>query len=120
MAPDLLTFLKSPQFVATAIGLVGLGYFLGYNGRQTSPTSSRTTKKSWPNSYDVTVHRGSSDEEDEEEDDDGEDLGYEGNGKELQDFSSSNEEVKLVLVVRTDLGMQKGRTFVPVGSPRPY
>lgn len=123
-SPDLLTIFRSPQFVATAIGLAGLGFFVGYRGGLTSATGSKTAKKSWPNSYDVTVHRGSSDEEDEadedeEEDEDSEDLGSGGDGKELQDFSRNNEEVKLVLVVRTDLGMQKGRPLALSTRLRP-
>lgn len=89
--------------------LLGLlaGYFLGQGSSigifgNSNPNGA---KKSWPNSYDVKVHAESSDEQaDDEEEDDEED----GDGKELSDFRDSKEEVKMVLVVRTDLGMGKG------------
>lgn len=113
----------SYTIAAGILGLVG-GYFLtqassiGVFGSSRSASRSTKTKrknqaKSWPNSYDVKVHLDSSSEaemdsgsdsesEEEEEDGDEEVLG------ELADFGEGNEEVKLVLVVRTDLGMTKG------------
>ena len=78
---------------------------------------STSGKKSWPNSYDVTVHPDSSDEElmktlrserletSSEESADAEEQG------ELKNFQGNKEECKLVLVVRTDLGMGKGCTI---------
>lgn len=106
-----------------------------------SKSSKNSSKSSWPNSYNVTVHPDSSDEElmrnlrgrkkkkagvgdSDEEDGDGdsesesesgsgsagEEMG--GRGLEgLEAFEGNREECKLVLVVRTDLGMGKG-TFV--------
>lgn len=102
-----------------------------------SKSSKNSSKSSWPNSYNVTVHPDSSDEElmrnlrgrkkkkagvgdsDEEDEDSGsesesgsagEEMG--GRGQEgLEAFEGNREECKLVLVVRTDLGMGKG-TFV--------
>ncbi|OOF98207.1 hypothetical protein ASPCADRAFT_205469 [Aspergillus carbonarius ITEM 5010] len=92
--------------VATAI-LAGItGYFIG-QGSSLGLFSTKE-KEGWPNSYNVKVHRDSSDEEyeSEEEEEDSED---EGDGTELGNFDESAEEVKLVLVVRTDLGMTKGK-----------
>lgn len=45
-----------------------------------------------------------SDDDDDEDDEDDDDL----DNQELNGFEDSNEECKLVLVVRTDLGMTKG------------
>jgi PTH2 family peptidyl-tRNA hydrolase len=61
------------------------------------PDAAQGTKKSWPNSYDVKIHTDSSDED------------AEGDGKELKSFEDTADEVKLVLVVRTDLNMGKGK-----------
>lgn len=92
--------------IATAILAGVTGYFIG----QGSSLNLFKEKQGWPNGYDVKVHRDSSDEEDEaeadaESDEESED---EGNGEELAKFKDNVEEVKLVLVVRTDLGMTKG------------
>lgn len=124
----------STAAIAVAVGLIALtaGYFLGQGSRigifSSSGSSRRSeSKKSWPNSYDVTVHPDSSDEElmaqqragaaareqsSGSESDDGED---EGDGQELKAFPNTGEEVKLVLAVRTDLGMGKGA--VPLAEP---
>ncbi|KAJ6096597.1 peptidyl-tRNA hydrolase 2 [Penicillium sp. IBT 16267x] len=93
--------------IATAILAGVTGYFIG----QGSSLNLFKEKQGWPNGYDVKVHRDSSDEEDEaeadaESDEESED---EGNGEELANFKDNVEEVKLVLVVRTDLGMTKGK-----------
>ncbi|EAU39547.1 peptidyl-tRNA hydrolase 2, mitochondrial precursor [Aspergillus terreus NIH2624] len=92
--------------VATAIIAGVTGYFLGQGS--SLGLFSVKEKEGWPNSYNVKVHRDSSDEEfdDEEEESDSEE---EGDGGELANFDNNNEEVKLVLVVRTDLGMTKGK-----------
>ena len=103
-----------------ALGMVCLtiGFLLGESsnsGLFDSSTGNRNessqTKKSWPNSYDVTVHADSSDEEaGGESDEDDEDM--DGDGKELKSFEDTTDEVKLVLVVRTDLNMGKGKLQV--------
>ncbi|KAL2799178.1 putative mitochondrial peptidyl-tRNA hydrolase Pth2 [Aspergillus keveii] len=99
MPPSTTTYV-----VATAI-LAGItGYFIGQGA---SLGLFAKEKEGWPNSYNVKVHRGSSDEEDD--DDEEEDSEEEGDGGELADFEGNTEEVKLVLVVRTDLGMTKGK-----------
>ncbi|KAL3475662.1 peptidyl-tRNA hydrolase PTH2-domain-containing protein [Aspergillus californicus] len=94
--------------IATAILAGVTGYFIG-QGASLGFFSSKE-KKSWPNSYDVKVHRGSSDGEDDELDEKEESSDEEeGDGGELANFEGNTEEVKLVLVVRTDLGMTKGK-----------
>jgi PTH2 family peptidyl-tRNA hydrolase len=101
--------------IATAI-LAGItGYFIG-QGASLGLFSSAKEKEGWPNSYNVKVPQHSSDEEDEEDEDYEDDSEEEGDGGELANFDDSNEEVKLVLVVRTDLGMTKGKSF-PCASP---
>jgi hypothetical protein len=92
--------------IATAIVAGVTGYFIG----QGASLGLFREKQGWPNGYDVKVHKDSSDEEFEEEDseDEASDEEEEGNGEELAAFKENEEEVKLVLVVRTDLGMTKG------------
>jgi len=98
-----------PSLAAVAVSSLFLGLLAGYFLGQGSSigifgsSSPGAAKKSWPNSYDVKVHADSSDEQADDEDED-----EDGDGKELRDFRDSTEEVKLVLVVRTDLGMGKG------------
>ncbi|KAK2748830.1 hypothetical protein FQN55_003972 [Onygenales sp. PD_40] len=103
--------------VATALLAGVTGFFLGQGaslglfgfGSRTQIAGQRQRqRKSWPNSYDVKVHGGSSEEE-EESDDSEDDEEEEGMGGELATFEGNTEEVKLVLVVRTDLGMGKGK-----------
>ena len=65
----------------------------------------------------MTHLRGSGEKEvkdSEDEDSEDEELGQEQEG-ELKAFEGNKEECKLVLVVRTDLGMGKGTT----ASPKP-
>ncbi|KAB8239422.1 aminoacyl-tRNA hydrolase PTH2 [Aspergillus alliaceus] len=91
--------------VATAIIAGVTGYFIG-QGASLGLFSSNE-KEGWPNSYNVKVPQHSSDEEDDDEEES--DSEEEGDGSELASFDKNNEEVKLVLVVRTDLGMTKGK-----------
>lgn len=92
--------------IATAIIAGVTGYFIGQGA---SLNLFKEKNEGWPNSYNVKVHSHSSDEEDsEEEETDQEDSEDEGNGEELASFKDNTEEVKLVLVVRMDLGMTKG------------
>lgn len=96
--------------LAIATGLLGLlvGYFVGQGssiGLFDRSGNPNEVKNSWPNSYDVKVHADSSDEE---ADDEGEEDEEGGDGKELNSFDDTTEEVKLVFAVRTDLGMTKG------------
>jgi peptidyl-tRNA hydrolase, PTH2 family len=137
----------APSTLALSISslLLGLvaGYFIGtgnsiglFGNSDTSESSSskrkkQAAKRSWPNSYDVTVQQGdSSDEEfaraihtgkndedaDDEEDnssDDDEPAALDPTT--LKQLSASTEEVKLMLVVRTDLGMTKGKIAAQCG-----
>lgn len=90
--------------IATAIIAGVTGYFIG-QGASLNLFSTRE-KEGWPNSYNVRVHRNSSDEEDDSGEEDEVEEG--GNGEELDSFKDNVDEVKLVLVVRMDLGMTKG------------
>ncbi len=101
--------------IATAIIAALGGYFVAQGASLgIFSSNSKSGKKSWPNSYDVTVHPDSSDEElmkslkGEEEDDEDDEAELVEPGK-LASFEGNTEECKLVLVVRTDLGMGKGR-----------
>ena len=99
--------------IATAIVAALAGYFLGQaNSLGLFGGPRITSKESWPNSYDVKVHADSSDEESlsspEDRDDGEEEEKEEERQGELKSFEDSTEECKLVLVVRTDLGMTKG------------
>ena len=110
--PSTTAIVASTAILAATAGYVlGTGRSLGFFGGSSSNGSSKLKKpkKSWPNSYDVTVHPDSSDEElmeslkeEEEESESADDLG------ELQNFDASSEEFKMMFVVRTDLGMTKG------------
>jgi PTH2 family peptidyl-tRNA hydrolase len=111
-----------------ALGLVCLtiGYLIGeassgglVDSSAGNPDEAPRATKSWPNSYDVIVHADSSDEEAGAESDEDED-GAEGDGKELKSFEESADEVKLVLVVRTDLNMGKGKPcHIPASKRAP-
>ncbi|KAL4953148.1 putative mitochondrial peptidyl-tRNA hydrolase Pth2 [Aspergillus filifer] len=92
--------------VATAVIAGVTGYFLG-QGASLGLFSEK--KEGWPNSYNVKVHTHTSDEEDGSEEEEEESEEEEGDGSELKSFEENNEEIKLVLVVRTDLGMTKGK-----------
>ncbi|MCJ1343254.1 hypothetical protein MMC31_001447 [Peltigera leucophlebia] len=124
--------------IATAILGIVVGYFIGSASSlglfSSSPSSSSTSsslnkhKKSWPNSYDVDLHPDSSDEElmrslrgdkaakaeaETNDDDDGDEEEEEEEEEKEQDglkaFEDIQGECKLVLIVRTDLGMNKGK-----------
>ncbi|KAJ5216251.1 peptidyl-tRNA hydrolase 2 [Penicillium cinerascens] len=91
--------------IATAIVAGVTGYFIG----QGASLGLFKEKQGWPNGYDVKVHKDSSDEEGISEEEEESDEKDEGNGEELASFKDNTDEVKLVLVVRTDLGMTKGK-----------
>lgn len=97
--------------IATAILAGVTGYFVGQGSSLRLFSSNE--KEGWPNSYNVKVHRDSSDEEFEDEEEEEEDSEEEEQG-ELANFDNNNEEVKLVLVIRTDLGMTKGTHYLPL------
>lgn len=91
--------------IATAIiGAVG-GYFVG----QASSLGVFGAKSRRPHAaaHSRADDDSSSDEPDADDDDDQQ-------AGDLQDFAGSKEECKLVLVVRTDLGMTKGKLAAPL------
>ncbi len=129
LPPSTYSILAATAILAVAVGyLIGQGSSLGLFRSTNSALKrrSKNPKKSWPNSYDVTIHPDSSDEEvfkqirgadlgieseesskdSSSEEEAGEDLGQKQEG--LNQFEGNKEECKLVLVVRTDLGMGKG------------
>jgi peptidyl-tRNA hydrolase, PTH2 family len=129
----------STAAVAISVGLIAItvGYFLGQGsniglfGSSGNPSQPYGKKKQgWPNSYDVTIHPDSSDEElmaqqragaSEQADVSESDEERDGDGKELKIFANTGEEVKLVLAVRTDLGMGKGTSGpATTTTPRAY
>lgn len=124
------SFMAEPPFVATCVALllggVVLGYFVGQGSSigvfssNTSGTQKKAPKKSWPNNYDVTVQAGDSSDEEfiksiQSNDADDESDSEEEDGKELKTFADRNEEIKMVLAVRTDLGMTKGKIAAQCG-----
>lgn len=104
--------------IATGILAALLGYFIGQGSSlglfSNRGASGKPAHKSWPNSYDVNVHLDSSDEElmrgsrGDEGEEESEEEKEEGEGGTLSAFKGHTDECKLVLVVRTDLGMGKG------------
>lgn len=130
---DLNNSPPSPITIAIAIGLLGLlaGYFVGqgrsiglFGGSGTTSASKKKGKgkKSWPNSYDVKIHEDSSSEDvagvgtGETESEEEEDLEDSENNQEVKTFEGSREEVKLVLCLRTDLGMTKGMSTIQLNE----
>ena len=127
-APTIASVALATAILCLATGyLIGTGSSLGLFGSPSAKATKKKPTKSWPNSYDVTIHPDSSDEElmeqlgrgggdanqkteikdsededDESSDDEAVEVG------ELSTFEGNKEECKLVLVVRTDLGMGKG------------
>lgn len=131
--------------IATAVLGIVVGYFigsaasLGLFSSTPSFSSSRKHKKSWPNSYDVDIHPDSSDEElmkvlrrekagkaeAETSDDDDDDEKQEEEQDGLMAFEGVEGDCKLVLIVRTDLGMNKGSSstsppFPPSAKTFPF
>ena len=131
-APTIASVALATAIISLATGyLIGTGSSLGLFGSPSAKATKKKPTKSWPNSYDVTIHPDSSDEDlmeqlgrggggnasqkteikdsededDESSDDEAVEVG------ELSAFEGNKEECKLVLVVRTDLGMGKGRSL---------
>ena len=125
---------SSPTTVSIAVATAILGTVAGYMfGAASSLNLSRSApsekpRKSWPNNYDVTLHPDSSDEElmahlkgDKDaagaEDGESDEEGAEG---QLKAFEDAAGECKLVLVVRTDLGMGKGSSTLQTSYDLPH
>lgn len=96
--------------IGTATTILGIvvGYFIGSSSLSSpSPAASLgKNKQNRPNSYDLDTN--------EVDDDADEEVGQDG----LKVFEGKGGECKLVLIVRTDLGMNKGSS-VPY-FPHPY
>lgn len=92
---------------ATAIIAGVVGYFAGQGASlglfSSAPATARRSR-----SKRATKETEKKENLESEEDEDSEE---EGDGAELATFEGNNDEVKLVLVVRTDLGMGKGKRF---------
>lgn len=141
-APTTASVALATGILSLATGyLIGTGSSLGLFGSPSAKATKKKPSKSWPNSYDVTIHPDSSDEEvmeqlgrgagavnpkteikdSEDEDDESSDEEEEAvEVGELSTFKGNGEECKLVLVVRTDLGMGKGPSLLPldiIGAP---
>ena len=121
--------------IAFASGLFGLvvGFFLGSGSsiglfssesNTTTNKKKKNVKKSWPNNYNVDVQAGSdtSDEEfikaiktGDNDSDANADSDSESEEAAIKSFDDTTEEVKLVLAVRTDLGMTKGKIAAQCG-----
>ena len=93
--------------LATAI-VAGLGGYFLAQASSVGLFSSGKKGESWPNSYDVNVQYDSSDEELMKSMKGEKEHGSDEEGGELSNYEGNKEECKLVLVVRTDLGMSKG------------
>lgn len=94
--------------LATAILAAAAGYFFGTASSLGLFGQKETQdRESWPNSYDVQIHPDSSDEELMAHLH-GQDKTASDDSNELKTMAQSSEEFKMVLVVRTDLGMGKG------------
>lgn len=94
---------------ATAILAGVVGFFVGQGaslGLFSSPATATSQQKKKINRSD---NREKDDEEDEDDSDDDEEEDEVEDNAELATFEGNNDEVKLVLVVRTDLGMGKGK-----------
>lgn len=97
---NVFSILESPA-AALATGVV-IGFVIG---RVTAPyTRPRRYPRTTTETVGKSISNGKLGESTENESSD-EEHGY---GEELQDFTNNFEECKLVLVVRTDLGMGKG------------
>ena len=92
------------MLVATAILAGVAGFFLG-QGASIGVFASTPRRRRWGMTVKAPAGHGSSDDELEGEDSEEEDRG------ELATFEGNTDEVKLVLVVRTDLGMGKGMDY---------
>lgn len=143
-APDTRTPSALALSVSSIIFGLLVGYFIGsgssiglFGSSSTTSTGTKKKKKaasSWPNSYDVdisvqqgdssdeefvrAVHTGKSDDADDESSasagEDSDEVALLDTDK-IKQIANTNEEVKLMLVVRTDLGMTKGKIAAQCG-----
>lgn len=112
VTPDRIPPTTAAYVLATAILAGVTGYFIGQGASLGLFSSTRSPSSSGRQSG--GKHSGDEDWENESEDDDDDDEDEEEEEEaagELATFEGNRDEVKLVLVVRTDLGMGKGRFF---------
>ena len=147
--PSIAAIATATAILAATVGyFIGqassIGLFGGDGAHKRKKAKPGKKSQGWPNNYDVTIHPDSSDEElmehlrgaqingkerggrvdseaekpDEEDEDE---LEVEDVSGELETFADSREECKLVLCVRTDLGMGKGTwiSILLVHQPSP-
>jgi hypothetical protein len=93
--------------IASAILAGVLGFFIG-QGASLGLFSSATAKSSSERRKASSEGDKAQGKEDSSSEEDWENESDEEDGGELATFAGNNDEVKLVLVVRTDLGMGKG------------
>lgn len=88
------------------VAILAVGIIIGFAiGRITAPLSTGEHPPAAAETPGISIAKRKPKEATESENSD-EESEHDG---ELQDFTSSSEECKLVLVVRTDLGMTKGK-----------
>lgn len=121
-SPSTIALLTATAILAATAGyMFGTASYLGlFNSSNSSDSlhKQKKPKRSWPNSYDVQIHPDSSDEElmeslkeddveeEAEESSSADDIGQ------LGSWEGNLEECKMMFVVRTDLGMTKGRPLL--------
>lgn len=89
---------------ASSIGVFSSGASKPNHKSKASSSSSSAGEKVDQSDSDIS-DAGAATDDDDDDDSDDDDL----DDQELDGFKDSNEECKLVLVVRTDLGMTKGK-----------
>ena len=108
--PSTLALLTATAILAATAGwMFGTGSKLGLFRDSSSSSRGKRSKKRQTDNHDIQLHVDSSEdelsksiEEAEESSESADDIG------ELASFEGSNEDCKMMFVVRTDLGMTKG------------
>jgi peptidyl-tRNA hydrolase len=101
--PTTASYVFATAILAGVIGyFAGQGASLGLFSSSPATTGRSTSKRATKENHETKEEDLDSEDEESEE---------EGDGTELATFEGNNDEVKLVLVVRTDLGMGKGKRF---------
>lgn len=95
--PTTASYVFATAIIAGVVGyFAGQGASLGLFGSSLAATGASKSKRA---TKEKEIYEESESEEDED-------------GAELATFEDNQDEVKLVLVVRTDLGMGKGKKFL--------
>lgn len=105
--PTTASYVFATAIIAGVIGyFAGQGASLGLFSSSPATTGASTSKR-------ATKEKKTMEDSDLEEDEDSED---EEDDAELATFEDNKDEVKLVLLVRTDLGMGKGKRYLVASS----